>query len=316
MKRFATAVAFSAALLLPAQAETSVYSPPLTIESTFSEIEGELRIHALEQGEGHTIVLLHGLPASAYLWRKVIPLAAENYHVVAPDLPGYGHSSTVPDYGLDTAARALSTYLDGLPVEKFTLVVTDIGSVLGLNYAVRNPDRIAGIVLSEAVFQLPEDFMNQIRPKHREFIMAAQDGDFVKQITIDSPALVDLALQNNSITELDEEVLANYRAPYLPPFDDHMDKRKTLNGVFGLNGLQNFGTMAAENAAGLADMDVPILLVVAKPGYMVNDPAIAYAKATFSNLEIAEIDEAGHFFAEDNPEAFAKALVNWLERTR
>lgn len=310
---------FIAALALglagPALAHDSVYLPPLPTASTFTTLADGTRIHALEDGEGDPIVLLHGLPASAYLWRDVVPELADGFLAIAPDLPGYGHSTTLAsgDFGLPAAATALGEYLDGLPGDKITLVVTDMGSVLGLNYAIHNPDRIAGIVLAEAVFQPPQDFMAQIRPAHRDFIMAAQDADFVRQITLDQPALVDMALQSNTVTELDEQILSNYRAPYYAAHDDHMEKRQTLNAVFGPDGLQNFGMMAAENAAGLAEMDVPILLVVADPGYMVNAPAIDYARATFSDLTIAEIDGAAHFFAEDNPQGFAQVVSDWLE---
>lgn len=319
MKMLMMMSAASALLMAaPVSAEPSVYTPPLALDSTFTELSDGTRIHALEAGSGDTVVLLHGLPASAYLWRGVIPQIAKSYHVVAPDLPGYGHSSVLPsgDFGLRASVNVLTAFLDGVSDEKITLVVTDMGAVLGLNYAINNPERIAGIVLSEAVFQPPQDFMEQIRHEHREFIMAAQDAAFVKQITLDQPVLVDTAMQGNSVTNLSEDVLSNYRSPYYPPFDDYLAKRQTLNAVFGPEGLANFGAMAAENAAGLAAMDVPVLLVLARPGYMVNEPAVAYAKSTFANLKIKEIEEAGHFFAEDNPDAFAEVLLTWLDEMR
>lgn len=297
-------------------AEPSVYSPPLAIGSTFTQLSDGTKIHSLDIGSGHTVVLLHGLPASAYLWRKVLPIVSQDYRAVAPDLPGYGHSSAPAsgDFGLKASLASLSMFLDNLTAEKITLVVTDMGSVLGLNYAVKHPERIAAIVMSEAVFQPPQEFMQQIRPEHHEFIMAAQDPAFVKQITIDQPALVDMAIQSNTVTTLDEETLSNYRAPYNPPFADHLDKRQTLSAVFGADGLNNFGAMATENADGLKALDIPMLLVVAKPGYMVNEPAIAYAKATFTNIQVKEIDGAAHFFAEDNPEGFANVLTQWLAK--
>ena len=154
--------------------------------------------------------------------------------------------------------------------------------------------------------------MAQLRPEHMEFIMAAQDPAFVKQITLDQPALVDMAMQANSITNLSDEVLANYRAPYLDPAPDHMAKRMVLNAVFGPDGLNNFGMMAHENASLLAELDVPILLVEADPGYMVNAPAVEYARNTFADLTVVTIDQAGHFFAEDNPSAFANAITTWM----
>lgn len=314
MKSFKFAAAFALLTSTAAFADPSVYTPALSMDSNFTQLEDGTRIHSIEAGTGHTVVLIHGLPASAYLWRDVVPLVGQSNHAVAPDLPGYGHSSTLAngDFGLPAAADALAEYLDGVSSEKITLVVTDMGSVLGLNYAIKNPERIAGIVMSEAVFQPPEAFMAQIRPEHLEFIMAAQDPAFVKQITLDQPMLVDMAMQNNSVTELSEETLSNYRAPYYAPFEDHQEKRQTLNAVFGADGLQNFGAIAAENAVGLAELDVPMLLVVANPGYMVNAPAVEYARDTFSNLTVKEIEGAGHFFAEDNPGGFSEVVSEWI----
>lgn len=62
---------------------------------------------------------------------------------------------------------------------------------------------------------------------------------------------VDMAIPNNSVTELSEETLANYRAPYYAPHENHQEKRKALSAVLGAYGLQNFGAIAAENAVGL-----------------------------------------------------------------
>jgi haloalkane dehalogenase len=318
MNNFKFAAAFALLASNAAFADPSVYTPALSMDSNFTRLEDGTRIHSIEAGTGHTVVLLHGLPASAYLWRDVVPLVGQSNHAVAPDLPGYGYSSTLAtgDFDLSSAADALAEYLDGISAEKITLVVTDMGSVLGLNYAIKNPERIAGIVMSEAVFQPPEAFMAQIRPEHLEFIMAAQDPAFVKQITLDQPMLVDMAMQNNSVTELSEETLSNYRSPYYAPFEDHQEKRQTLNAVFGADGLQDFGVIAAKNAVGLAEMDVPILLVVANPGYMVNAPAVAYARDTFANLTVKEIEGAGHFFAEDNPEGFSEVVNEWLAEVK
>ncbi|MFY0681038.1 MAG: alpha/beta fold hydrolase [Thalassovita sp.] len=314
MKRSLISVLASVMLSAPAFADPSVYTPALDLGSEFTTLGDGSKIHSIQAGTGETVVFLHGLPASAYLWREVVREVGASHHAIAPDLPGYGYSDAPRsgDFGLTAAVESLSEYLNGLEAETFTLVVTDMGSVLGLNYAVHNADRIKGIVLSEAVFQPPEAFMAQLRPEHMEFIMAAQDPAFVKQITLDQPALVDMAMQANSITTLSDEVLANYRAPYIDPAPDHMEKRMVLNAVFGPDGLNNFGMMAHENASLLAELDVPILLVEADPGYMVNAPAVEYARTTFADLTVVTIDHAGHFFAEDNPSAFAKAVTSWM----
>src|SRR5580692_2145685 len=67
---------------------------PDGIRSRFFDNVNGLRIHALEAGSGPLVILLHGYPELAYSWRKVIlPLAAAGYHVVAPDVRGYGQTT-------------------------------------------------------------------------------------------------------------------------------------------------------------------------------------------------------------------------------
>ncbi|MEE2810976.1 MAG: alpha/beta fold hydrolase [Pseudomonadota bacterium] len=305
------------ALLLtaaPAFASDGPYAPAISAKSVFTEVASGETLHAIESGKGNPVVFLHGLPSSAYLWRDVLPIVGKSAHAIAPDLPGYGYSDVPSNGGRDLTAlgSVLDHYLDGLPDDKMVLVVNDVGSLLGLNYAVHKPERIAGIVLVEAVFQPPQDFMAQLRPDHLEFLQAVQDPAVVSSLTIDQPALVDMAIQSNTATELGEDILSNYRAPYMPGQKDHLAKREVLAATFGPDGGATFGMIAAENAAGLTELDVPILLIEADPGYMVNPPAIAYAKEHFKNLTISKVSGAMHFVSEDQPVALGDAINAWL----
>jgi haloalkane dehalogenase len=299
----------------PAFATDGPYTPAISSASVYTEVASGETLHAIETGTGNPVVFLHGLPSSAYLWRDVLPIVGKQAHAIAPDLPGYGYSDVPSGGGRDLTAigPVLDRYLDGLQGDKVVLVVNDVGSLLGLNYAVRKPERIAGIVLVEAVFQPPQDFMAQLRPDHLEFLQAVQDPAVVASMTIDHPALVDMAIQSNTAADLGEDVLSNYRAPYMPGHEGYMAKRDVLAATFGPEGGAQFGMIAAENAAGLAEMDVPILLIQADPGYMVNPPAIAYAKEHFDNLTIAQISGAMHFVSEDQPAALGDAINLWLK---
>ena len=97
-----------------------------------------------------TIVLLHGFPASSHMFRNLIPALAADYHVVAPDYPGFGQSGT-PDparfaYTFDNLATIMRGLLDALDIDRFAMYVQDYGAPVGFRLAVDQPDRISAIV--------------------------------------------------------------------------------------------------------------------------------------------------------------------------
>ena len=98
-----------------------------------------------------TILLLHGFPASSHMFRNLIPSLADQYHVVAPDYPGFGYSSapTVEkfDYRFDNLARIVETFTEKLGLTKYTLYVQDYGAPVGYRLAVKHPERVTGLIV-------------------------------------------------------------------------------------------------------------------------------------------------------------------------
>jgi pimeloyl-ACP methyl ester carboxylesterase len=97
------------------------------------------------------ILLLHGFPASSFMFRNLIPKLAVRYHVVAPDYPGYGLSGS-PDhqafsYTFDHYASVVEELTDRLSLKEFALYVHDIGAPIGFRIAAAHPERIKGIVV-------------------------------------------------------------------------------------------------------------------------------------------------------------------------
>ncbi|MFJ9924263.1 alpha/beta fold hydrolase [Streptomyces rubiginosohelvolus] len=96
------------------------------------------------------IVLLHGYPTSSFMFRELIPLLADGYHVVAPDHLGFGHSDAPPatefDYTFDALAELTSGLLDQLGLDRYALYVQDYGAPIGWRLALKNPERISAIV--------------------------------------------------------------------------------------------------------------------------------------------------------------------------
>ena len=109
---------------------------------------GGVRSFVREQGEGPNVVLVHGVPASSFLYRKVIPrLADQGLRAIALDFPGLGLADRPRqfDYSWSGLAGWLGQAIDALELERCHLVVHDIGGPIGCEWAVRNPDRVLSL---------------------------------------------------------------------------------------------------------------------------------------------------------------------------
>ncbi|MEV4964264.1 alpha/beta fold hydrolase [[Kitasatospora] papulosa] len=110
------------------------------------------RIHYREAGhaDAPTIVLLHGFPTSSFMFRELIPLLADDYHVIAPDHLGFGHSdaprATEFGYTFDALADITSGLLDQLGLDRYALYVQDYGAPIGWRLALTHPERISALV--------------------------------------------------------------------------------------------------------------------------------------------------------------------------
>jgi pimeloyl-ACP methyl ester carboxylesterase len=117
----------------------------------FAEFDGK-KIFYREAGarSAPPILLLHGFPTSSHMFRNLIPALAEHYHVVAPDLPGFGFSIT-PDrktvgYTFENLAKVIGKFTETIGLERFAIYVFDYGAPVGLRLALAHPERITAII--------------------------------------------------------------------------------------------------------------------------------------------------------------------------
>lgn len=101
--------------------------------------------------EKETIVLLHGFPSSSHQYRKVLSSSlADDYHLLAPDYPGFGSSdflnSVEYEYTFDNIALSINGLLEQLGIDSYVLMIHDYGAPIGFRLAVANPDRVKGII--------------------------------------------------------------------------------------------------------------------------------------------------------------------------
>src|SRR5260370_27869122 len=96
------------------------------------------------------LLLLHGFPTAGHVFRDLIPLLADRFHVVAPDLPGFGLSDMPPreqfKYTFDNIARVIERFTEIVGFDRFAVYVFDYGAPTGFRLAVKHPGRITAII--------------------------------------------------------------------------------------------------------------------------------------------------------------------------
>lgn len=92
------------------------------------------------------LLLLHGFPTSSHMFRDLIPALADRYHVVAPDLPGFGQSDDPKANTFDSIADTIERFTEVIGLDRFAVYIFDYGAPTGLRLAIRHPERITGII--------------------------------------------------------------------------------------------------------------------------------------------------------------------------
>jgi pimeloyl-ACP methyl ester carboxylesterase len=125
--------------------------PPRTHYRT-AKVDG-LDVFYREAGakDAPALLLLHGFPTSSQMYRNLIPALADRYHVVAPDYPGFGHSSMPARdafaYTFDNLAKVMDGFTETIGLSRFALYVQDYGAPVGYRLAAAHPERITAIVV-------------------------------------------------------------------------------------------------------------------------------------------------------------------------
>jgi len=136
-----------------AQAQTLNHTTMKNTEIHYLNIKANgLNIFYREAGpkDAPVILLLHGYPTSSHMFRNLIPILDGKYHVIAPDLPGFGFSDAPShdkfNYTFDNMAKTMQAFIDELGLKHFALYIFDYGAPTGLRLAMANPEKITAII--------------------------------------------------------------------------------------------------------------------------------------------------------------------------
>ena len=147
---FRLCVTFLAFLLISLSRAVPAVAAESPINSRTAVVDG-MKLHYLTAGHGPAVILLHGYTQTSRMWRPIIPLLAEKFTVIAPDLPGIGDSE-IPTTGLDmkTAAIRIHGLAKSLGVERARVVGHDIGLMVAYAYAAQFPAEVEKLVVMDA----------------------------------------------------------------------------------------------------------------------------------------------------------------------
>jgi pimeloyl-ACP methyl ester carboxylesterase len=146
-------------------------TPTYDVSYHTTEIDG-VEIFYREAGnpQNPTIVLLHGFPTSSHMFRNLIPALADQYHVVAPDYPGYGFSAMPGvdefEYSFDNIAGLMEQFIDQNKLEHYSLYLMDYGAPIGFRIAANRPEQIDALIIQNGnayVEGIDNDFWEPIQ---------------------------------------------------------------------------------------------------------------------------------------------------------
>ncbi len=275
--------------------------PGFPFEPHYAEVDG-LRLHYVDEGDGEPVVCFHGEPTWSYLYRKLVPpLVAAGRRVVCPDYAGFGRSDKPVDRGWYTYDRHVELMIEllaGLDVRDATVVVQDWGGPIGLRWAVENPDRAARLViLNTGLFtgRVSKGFL-----AWRDF--AERNPDLP----------VGFVIQGATATDVPDEVIAAYEAPWPTP------ESKAGPAQFPLlvpteaaqPGAAEMGRVMDE----LSRWEKPALVAFSDgdPVFPFPQSGERFVETIPSAGEQVRIEGASHFLQEDRGEEIAERILERL----
>ncbi len=147
----------SALTMSGCEADVATIGPTQPTRYHSSSIDG-LSIFYREAGPAYapTIVLLHGFPSSSRMYEPLFARLSSRFHLIAPDYPGFGHSSTPPAtsfaYTFDHITEIVEKFTEGIGLKRYVLYMQDYGGPVGIRLAIHHPERVQGFIVQNAVF--------------------------------------------------------------------------------------------------------------------------------------------------------------------
>jgi len=285
----------------------------MAYQKKFTDVDGK-QIAYVDEGAGDPIVLLHGNPASSFLWRNIIPELTQSGRVIVPDLIGHGDSDKLPAsegpgrYTLEVAYHYVEELLKTIGADKnVTLVIHDWGSGIGFLWAMRHSEQMKGIAYMEAIVKpMSWDDWDQDAAGIFKGFRSEKGEDLI----LNRNMFIEAVLPASVMRTLTEAEMNTYRAPYV----NADDRQPLLNWPrqIPIEGEpENIVALVNEYGAFMASSEMPKLFINADPGSILTGRQREFCR-TWPNQQ--EITVKGlHFIQEDSPLEIGQAVAKWVD---
>jgi len=271
----------------------------------YLEWEG-LRLHYLDEGDGPPVMLFHGEPTWAYLYRKVAAVLIEGgYRVIVADLPGFGRSDKPVDpdfYTYDRHVSAVAAVLEHLDLTDATAVVQDWGGPIGLRLAVEHPERFTRLSILNTGLFTGRVRMSEGFHAWRAFVEKADDLP------------VGVIMKRSMVRPWADEVIDAYEAPF--PGAEYKVGAHRFPLIVPMSPDDPGASDMEAVLARLGSWDRPAQ-VLFSTGDPIFTPEVGARLAAHipGAGQLETVDEAGHFLQEDAGEEVGAAIAAFLGST-
>jgi haloalkane dehalogenase len=267
------------------------------------------RVHYVDEGTGEPILFVHGTPTWSYEWRHLIAALASRRRCVAPDLLGFGLSARPREFAYTPQAHAavLAAFVDGLGLERFTLVVHDYGGPIGLPLCLDRPERVSRLVLLNT-WMWPLDDDPELRRMGR--LAGSALGRLLYRWCNASLRLI-MPRAYGDRRKLTPAIHRQYRAPFPAPAERERVLWALARALLGSSAYYADLWGRRERLLGR-----PVLLVWGLRDPAFGRPYLARWEALFgAGGRVIRLPDAGHWPHEEDPEAVRRALAGFLDES-
>ncbi|MDX1959795.1 MAG: alpha/beta fold hydrolase [Leptospiraceae bacterium] len=271
------------------------------IKSKYISVEG-ISIHYLESGESEDVLLLfHGWPTSAYLWRNILPELGKKKRVIAIDLPGFGKSDKPLDasYNFPFYSKIITAFLKKLEINHLQIGVHDLGGPIGLFWVCQNMNRVDKLIIFNTLVY--SDFSLAVAafvtacslPLVSDFLASEIGLEIAMRIGVSNPF------------HLSKEVIKAYQEPF-----QKLEARKAL--IKAGKGLDGKGFVFIEKK--ILSFNKPIRIIYGAEDRILPEiqNTVSKLKKDLSHAESYMLENCGHFLQEEKSTEIVKLLIDWI----
>jgi haloalkane dehalogenase len=267
-------------------------------ESKFLELEAG-RMHYIDEGEGHPVVMIHGTPSWSFMYRNLVKLLSKQHRCVALDLIGFGLSDKPKDWSYKPRAHAANfeKLMEHLGLRNITLLVHDFGAPIGLAYAIHHPENVQNIVmLNTWTWSLSKASKYLVGPL----------GKFLhSKLNLTTDQLVHELFGQES--KMPEKIQEQYTHALGEP-DDTVSQLACARELVGVS--KWYDELWKERKK---IQDIPTLILWGEQDKLIKIEALQRWKSFFHECYVLHFEESGHFLMEENADEVARYVSNFIK---